>query len=193
MAVRDSGADGSDQAMRCGGCGAKVASPILRRVLERLGQGEHGRVVAGLDASDDAAIIRPPAGKVLVQTVDQFRAFIDDPYPFGRITVNHCLGDIYAMGAKPLSALVSLAPSAAPKPFWKSMTVNLVWTLGAISLTSVCSDFSFSSLRPIRKRLWPRRASSRAIALPIPSVHPVITTHEPYVAFRSMLLRSFVT
>jgi len=40
-----------------------------------------------------------------VQTVDAFRALVDDPYLFGRITVNHCLSDLYAMGAEPRSAL----------------------------------------------------------------------------------------
>ena len=86
-------------AMRCGGCGAKVASPILRRVLRRLGLAN----VTG----DDAAIILPPDSKVLLQTVDHFRDFVGDPYLFGEIATNHALSDIYAMGAKPSSALVT--------------------------------------------------------------------------------------
>jgi selenide,water dikinase len=85
--------------MRCGGCGAKVASPILHRVLDRLGLSDGG--------GDDAAILYPPSGKVLVQTVDHFRSFLDDPFLFGEIATIHALGDIYAMGAEPDSALVT--------------------------------------------------------------------------------------
>ena len=62
-------------------------------------------MVVGLDAPDDAAVEEVPPGKVVVQTVDAFRALVDDPYLFGRITANHCLSDLYAMGAEPRSAL----------------------------------------------------------------------------------------
>jgi selenide,water dikinase len=91
--------------MRCGGCGAKVGATALDRVLRRLHATFDANVEVGLDKRDDAAVIAPPPGKLLVQSVDYFRSFIDDPYMFGRIAANHALGDIYAMGAKPLSAL----------------------------------------------------------------------------------------
>lgn len=98
-------ASGHPVAMRCGGCGAKVSSAVLRRVLGRLrAQAEPDTVIA-LEQTDDAAIFAPPPGRLLVQTVDQFRSFIDDPYLFGRIAANHCLGDLHAMGATPHAAL----------------------------------------------------------------------------------------
>lgn len=115
MADATDGTGAHVTAMRCGGCGAKVASPVLRRVLARLAQGQHAEVVLGLEAADDAAVLAPPAGKLLVQTVDHFRAFVDDPYLFGRITVNHCLGDIYAMGALPRTALAMVTLPFAPE------------------------------------------------------------------------------
>lgn len=96
--------------MRCAGCGSKVGSPVLERVLHRIRQDtpdwtEPADIVLGLDAPDDAAVIEVSAGNAMIQTVDYFRSLINDPFLFGQICTNHCLSDIFAMGAKPHSAL----------------------------------------------------------------------------------------
>ncbi len=101
--------------MRCGGCGAKVPSRVLERALARLDVPAMPDVLVGLDAADDAAVLAPVPGKVMVQTVDQFPAFVDDPWLFGRIAAVHALSDVHAMGAEPHAAmaLVGLVPGDA--------------------------------------------------------------------------------
>jgi selenide,water dikinase len=102
-------------AMRCGGCAAKVGPGPLGRALGRLRLASAGGTTLGLDAPEDAAVIRTASGDELFETIDYFRAFVDDPWLFGRIAASHALNDIYAMGGKPTHALALAGiPHAAP-------------------------------------------------------------------------------
>ncbi len=92
-------------AMRCGGCGAKVGATVLSRALSAIEPAARDDVVVGLDAPDDAAVVDTGGDRFSVQTVDYFRAIVDDPYMLGKIAANHSLGDIYAMGGEPQTAL----------------------------------------------------------------------------------------
>ena len=94
-----------EDGMRCGGCSAKVGFDVLTEALKDLPLIDRDDVIVGLTDPDDAALISVPDGKFSVLSVDAFRPMVSDPYLFGRITANHCLGDLYAMGAEPQSAM----------------------------------------------------------------------------------------
>ncbi len=54
---------------------------------------------------DDAGVYRINDDTAIVQTVDFFTPVVDDPYDFGAITAANALSDVYAMAARPLTAL----------------------------------------------------------------------------------------
>lgn len=67
--------------------------------------GADPRIISGVEANEDAAIIRFPGGKALVQTLDFFTPIVNDPYRFGQIAAANSLSDVYAMGGEPLCAM----------------------------------------------------------------------------------------
>jgi selenide, water dikinase len=96
---------GGKMVMRCAGCGSKIGSSILHRALKGVTSVDHKEIIKGFNQPDDAAIIELPAGKLSIETVDFFRSFINDSYLFTKIAVNHCLSDVFAMGAQAHHAL----------------------------------------------------------------------------------------
>ncbi len=62
-------------------------------------------MIAGLDALDDAGVVRLDENTAIIQTVDFFTPIVDDPYMFGQVAAANSLSDVYAMGGTPLSAL----------------------------------------------------------------------------------------
>ena len=63
------------------------------------------RVLLGVGARDDAAVYALRKDLAMVQTVDFITPIVDDPYTFGAIAAANALSDIYAMGARPVTAL----------------------------------------------------------------------------------------
>src|SRR5688500_5243757 len=62
-------------------------------------------LLVGLDTPDDAAVYRVAPDLAMVQTVDFFTPVVDDPHAWGRIAAANALSDVYAMGARPVTAL----------------------------------------------------------------------------------------
>ncbi|NMF82541.1 selenide, water dikinase SelD [Nodosilinea sp. P-1105] len=95
----------------CAGCGSKVGSDALTAALQQVKQDFPERqtpdnnLLIGLDPADDAAVVTVPPGVAMVHTVDFFPALINDQFVFAQICLKHCLGDLYAMGAKPQTVL----------------------------------------------------------------------------------------
>jgi selenide, water dikinase len=74
-------------------------------VLGKLARQHDPNVLVGFDHADDAGVYQIAPDSALVQTVDFFTPIVDDPYTFGEIAAANSLSDIYAMGARPLTAL----------------------------------------------------------------------------------------
>jgi len=94
-----------NHAMRCAGCGAKVASSVLEEVLDELPDFKRDDILRETPGAEDAALIQLPDGRILLQSLDFIKAFTLDPFLFGKIATNHSLSDIYAMGVQAHSAL----------------------------------------------------------------------------------------
>ena len=75
----------------------------MDQILKALPKVDDPRVLVGTE--DDAGVYQLSDELAMVQTVDFFTPVVDDPYDFGAIAAANALSDIYAMGAKPLTAL----------------------------------------------------------------------------------------
>ena len=64
--------------------------------------GEFARL---LETRDDAAVVPIGDDLCLVQTVDFFTPIVDSAYWFGQLAAANALSDVYAMGARPLTAM----------------------------------------------------------------------------------------
>jgi selenide,water dikinase len=87
------------------GCGCKLSAAELRPIVASLPRSADPRVLVGADTADDAGVVQLTPELAIVQTADFFTPIVDDPYTFGRIAATNALSDVYAMGARPVSAL----------------------------------------------------------------------------------------
>jgi selenide, water dikinase len=96
-----------------GGCACKIPPGELESVVAGLvgtaAPDGPGELLVGLDAGDDAAVVRLESGNAIVATADFFTPVVDDAYDWGRIAAANALSDVYAMGGTPVVAVNLLA------------------------------------------------------------------------------------
>ncbi len=89
----------------CGGCGSKVGRAAVLTTIETH-RGAARNDVTPLP-NDDAALLTMGGAKQVIST-DHRRALVEDPVVMTEIAAQHALSDIYAMGAAPQAATLSL-------------------------------------------------------------------------------------
>jgi selenide,water dikinase len=91
------------------GCACKIGPADLREIVGGLPRPRDPALLVGIETADDAGVYQVSEELALVQSVDFFTPIVDDPYDFGRIAATNALSDIYAMGARPVTALSLVA------------------------------------------------------------------------------------
>ena len=109
-----------------------------------------------------------------MQSVDFFRTFIDDPFIFGEIAAVHALGDVWAMGAKPHSALaLAVVPAAAERLMEEDLFQMLsgarrcgflAWTMLSSQGRSISSTSLYKNKMADSARFWVLAETLRSVA-----------------------------
>jgi selenide,water dikinase len=120
--------DGAAHDPLCGGCGSKVAPAVLSETLAAQAHGTRADILSG--PGDDAAEL-DLGGVRQVLTTDHLRAFLLDHGRMARITALHALGDIWAMGARPQAALVSITLPRMTEPLQARTMAEIMEQAGA--------------------------------------------------------------
>jgi selenide,water dikinase len=81
----------------------------LERILANLPAEDAPELLSSLHSGEDAGVYLLREDLAVVMTVDFFPPIVDDPYLFGQIAAANALSDIYAMNARPLTAMNLLA------------------------------------------------------------------------------------
>lgn len=66
---------------------------------------EDPNLLIGAEHFSDAGVYRLADGLAVVQSLDFFPPLVDDPFVYGQIAAANALGDVYAMGGRPVTAL----------------------------------------------------------------------------------------
>lgn len=75
------------------------------QVVRNLPKFDDPNLIIGAEGFSDAGAYRLRDDLLIVQSVDFFPPLVDDPFVFGQIAAANSLSDLYAMGARPVTAL----------------------------------------------------------------------------------------
>lgn len=77
----------------------------LKQITANLNQPEYQNLLVDFKHNDDCGILRIDKNTLLVQSVDFITPIVDDPYIYGQIAAANSLSDVFAKGAKAISAM----------------------------------------------------------------------------------------
>jgi selenide,water dikinase len=112
--------------------GAATPAAVLAPLLAPLPWRANPDALVSLGTPDHVAVLTPPFGQALVQSIASLRTCLDDPFVFGQIAAAHALSEQYAMGARPWTALaIATVPAGARQAELGDMLAGAAEVLGA--------------------------------------------------------------
>lgn len=119
--------------MRCRGCGAKVGNDALQKVLDDLLPDDAlNTSTPQWSPAGDTAVIELD-NTVLVQSVDQINAIVDDPYLLGQIAALHAISDVITLDTDIHSAQVLLTlPEASEQVVERDLRLLMAGLLSVL-------------------------------------------------------------
>ncbi|WP_120943945.1 selenide, water dikinase SelD [Helicobacter labacensis] len=159
----------------------------LKQITAKLKQPRLEGVLLDFSDGDDCGAIKV-GDSTLVQSVDVITPVVDDPYTYGQIATANALSDIFAKGARALSALSVLAwdqehvsvesVRAIMQGALDKLNECSCALLGGHSLSDVEQKFGLSVTGVVQKHLWRNNGAQvgDAILLTKPLGSGIITT-----------------
>jgi selenide, water dikinase len=103
--------------------GPEALAQVLRPLQAVFGSIEYPDLLSPLDLASDAALYRIADDRVMIQSIDFFPPFVDDPYLYGAISAANAMSDIYAVGGEVVLALSMAAfPANLPTDYLAEIT-----------------------------------------------------------------------
>lgn len=157
-----------------GGCGCKIPSSVLSRILSETAAAStasNDKVVLGFESSDDCAVY-DAGDHYLLFTTDFFSPIVNDPFVFGQLAASNALSDIFASGGKPLIAnsIMAFDPEQVPVDQVTQMILGAQSVMNRFNVTIVGGHtiknsqplYGFSIIGEVEKHRLKQNNTARA-------------------------------